>query len=184
MKILVGLGNIGMEYVKTKHNVGFEVINMFAKHHGVKFHNRIPRAFVGEANIKGEKVILVKPKTYMNLSGEAVKIILNRFSAKPEDLLIIYDDLDLEIGSIRVRERGSSGGHKGMKSIINTCHTEEIPRMRIGIGRNNRPVINQVLSQFDKRDQKLVNETFVTASKALDDYMEKDIVYIMNNYNS
>ena len=184
MKILVGLGNIGMEYVKTKHNVGFDVINLFAKNHGIKFYNRIPKAFVGEANLKGEKVILVKPKTFMNLSGEAVKIILNRFSAKPEDLLIIYDDLDLEMGSIRVRSNGSAGGHKGMKSIITLCHTPEIPRMRIGIGRDNHPVINQVLSRFHKKHQHLMNETFITATKALDDYIEKDIVYVMNKYNS
>lgn len=183
MKVIVGLGNPGMEYARTKHNVGFDIVTAFAKLHSVTFNKRNPKALVGETNINGEKIVLVKPMTYMNLSGEAVAPILKKYNASADDLLIIYDDLDLDVGRIRVKEQGSAGGHNGMKSVINCCHTNQIARMRIGIGRSGE-AIDYVLSKFSKKDRIIINETYVRATDAITDYLEHGIAYVMNNYNS
>lgn len=182
MKIIVGLGNPGMEYVKTRHNVGFEVINVFAKRHNAKFSASQQRAFIAEMNLKGEKLILVKPVTFMNASGDAVGPIMRRFRAEIADLIVVYDDMDLEIGKLRMRESGSAGGHNGMKSIISCCGTQEFCRLRIGIGHRGTAV-NHVLSRFNKEESPIMEQAFETAADALEDWIEQGSSYVMNHYN-
>ncbi|GHO76276.1 peptidyl-tRNA hydrolase [Ktedonobacter sp. SOSP1-85] len=147
MKLLVGLGNPGAQYERTRHNVGFRVIDALAEKLGVRWERR-GRAMIANATLEHEKVVLVKPITFMNNSGEAVGELQRWFKLEPEDILVVYDELDLPVGQLRVRARGSAGGHNGMKSLIQYLHTDQFPRLRVGIGRpaNRRPdTINYVL---------------------------------------
>ena len=134
MKLIVGLGNPGAEYENTRHNIGFEALTMLAARHGIAVNKRNYRAVYGEANLGGEKVLLVRPMTFMNLSGESVGAICRFYKIPPEDVFVIYDDIALEVGRIRLRFQGSAGGHNGMKSLIQHLGTQEIPRIRIGVG--------------------------------------------------
>lgn len=182
MKIIVGLGNPGMQYAKTRHNVGFEVVNLFAKKNNLKFNSRNFKSLVSETNYKGEKIILVKPLTYMNLSGEAVSAICKKFGASSEDLIIVYDDMDLDLGKIRIRANGSAGGHNGMSSIISCMKTNEIVRIRIGIGRGY-DAVDFVLSRFNKKDALIINDTYNVAVNAIEDLIDNGLTYAMNHYN-
>lgn len=147
MKLLVGLGNPGAQYERTRHNVGFRVMDALAEKLGVRWERR-GRAMIANATLEHEKVVLVKPITFMNNSGEAVGELQRWFKLEPEDILVVYDELDLPVGQIRLRARGSAGGHNGMKSLIQHLHADQFPRLRVGIGRpaNRRPdTINYVL---------------------------------------
>ena len=154
-KLLVGLGNPGDKYFETKHNVGFMLIDQLAKKQNVTFtHDKIFQADLASFFLNGEKIYLVKPTTFMNESGKAVHALLTYYGLDIEDLLIIYDDLDMEVGKIRLRAKGSAGGHNGIKSIIQHIGTQTFNRVKIGIGRpkNGMSVVNHVLSKFDKDD--------------------------------
>ncbi len=150
-KLLVGLGNPGDKYFETKHNVGFMLIDQLAKKQNVTFkHDNIFQADLASFFLNGEKIYLVKPTTFMNESGKAVHALLTYYGLDIEDLLIIYDDLDMEVGKIRLRAKGSAGGHNGIKSIIQHIGTQTFNRVKIGIGRpkNGMSVVNHVLSTF------------------------------------
>ena len=181
MKIIAGLGNPGMEYAQTRHNAGFEAVNAFARRHKAAF-TRGPKCFMSELNTGGEKVVLVKPMTYMNNSGEAVSAVLRRFRAGAGELIVVYDDMDLELGRLRIREQGSSGGHNGMKSVIALCGTQDFCRLRIGIGRGGQAV-GHVLSKFSPDEKPVIREAYDRAADALDAILEHGISYAMNMYN-
>jgi PTH1 family peptidyl-tRNA hydrolase len=134
MKLIVGLGNPGREYEHTRHNIGFRVVDKLAAQEGWKWNERRSRAVLASGNLGLEKVVLAKPITYMNLSGEAVGELARWYKVRPEDMLIVYDELDLPVGKVRLRPNGSAAGHNGMKSIIHYLHTDAIPRLRVGIG--------------------------------------------------
>ena len=162
MKIIVGLGNFGDEYAYTFHNMGFLAVECLADRLGVKISKKQCDALVGETNIGGQKVVIAQPLTYMNLSGVAVKKLLDYYKATPNDLLVIYDDIDLDKASIRKRAKGSAGTHNGMRNIIAQIKTEEFARLRIGVGRPpmGMPLADFVLSTIPKAERKSFADAF------------------------
>lgn len=180
MKIIVGLGNPGKEYEKTRHNAGFLVIDQLAKELDIKVTTNKFKALIGEGFHKGEKVILVKPQTYMNLSGDSVLAIFKYYDAYDEDLLVISDDMDLSIGNIRIRDKGSAGGQKGIKSIIDRLETQVFSRLRVGIGRSSLiPTVKYVMGKID--DEVALDKA---ARCALDFIEGVDHLELMNRYNT
>lgn len=179
MKIIVGLGNPGKEYEKTRHNAGFMVVDALAKDLDIAVTQKKFKALIGEGFHKGQKVILVKPQTYMNLSGDSVVAIMKYYDVFDEDLLVISDDMDLEIGMIRIRDKGSSGGQKGIKSIIERLETSEFSRLRVGIGKNPQiKVVDYVLGKMD------ADVAIDTAAQCTLDFIEGiDHLELMNRYN-
>lgn len=182
MRIIVGLGNPGRAYAHTRHNVGFDILDIFAKKRGVRFSSRQAKALVGSLDFYGEQILLVKPQTFMNESGQAIGTLVRKYNLEADDVLVIYDDLDLPLGKIRIRARGSSGGHKGMRSIISHLHSDDFPRMRIGIGRSGE-AIDHVLRRFNRKDRQIIDVTLQQAADALEMILEEGIEAAMNNYN-
>lgn len=135
MKLVIGLGNPGLEYAQTRHNVGFRVVDKLAAKLGWSWNERRGRAILASGTIGSEKVVLVKPITFMNRSGEAIGELVRWYKVPPEDILVIYDDLDLPVGKVRLRSKGSAGGHNGLEDVLHHLHTDAIPRLRVGIGR-------------------------------------------------
>ncbi len=187
MKLIVGLGNPGSRYQLNRHNIGFMVLDYLAEKIGCVF--RKEPKFSGElaeVNFGGEKVFLLKPSTYMNLSGNSVRLLLDYFKINTEDILIIYDDLDIETGKLRIRTKGSGGGQKGMSSIIEKLATENINRIRMGISRPTyQKVSDYVLSDFPKEEMLVVREAMDTAVEAIELFIKDgDINKVMNRYNT
>lgn len=186
MRIIVGLGNPTLKYSKTRHNVGFETIDVLSKKYKIKVKKNQFKALIGEGFINDEKVILVKPMTYMNNSGEAVKEIVDYYKVNPnEDLIVISDDLNLDVGVLRLRSKGSAGGHNGLKSIIKCVGTESFDRVRIGVGKvpANRDVITHVLSRFGKEDRKIVKESFIVSAQAIECVITDGMEKAMSKFN-
>lgn len=149
MKLIVGLGNIGKEYDETRHNAGFMTIDHFAEKHGFEFNKQKFDALIADGGVNGEKVILAKPTTYMNESGRSVRQIVDFYKLDPEDVLVVHDDMDLPTGRLRLRQKGSAGGHNGIKSIIAHLGTEKFKRLRIGIDHpEKQKVVDWVLTRF------------------------------------
>lgn len=183
MKIVVGLGNPGREYVATRHNLGFMVVNsLFRRINGTQLRSRF-RSELAEANVDGEKVIMVMPQTYMNLSGNAVREVANWYKVPPEDILIILDELDLPLGVNRLRGNGSSGGHNGLGSIIEQLGTTEIPRLRVGIGRSGATARVQVLSRFTPEETKQLPEIVERATDCSLMWLREGLIPAMNACN-
>ena len=182
MRLIVGLGNPGRAYAHTRHNVGFDVLDIFAKHRKVKVLGRQCHALVGSFELFGEQFLLAKPQTFMNESGLAVGELIRKYRLEPSDILVVYDDMDLPLGKIRIKPQGSSGGHKGMNSIIKHIHSNEFPRIRIGIGRGGE-VVNHVLSRFNRKDRQVMDVTLEQAADALDMILKEGIEAAMNVYN-
>lgn len=185
MKLIVGLGNPGNEYKYTRHNVGFLAVDEIAKKLGITF--RLETKFEGEiaiGNYKGEKVILLKPSTYMNLSGNSIIKVYNYYKIDKNSLLVIYDDMDLDCGRLRLRQNGSAGGHNGIKSIISHL-TQEFNRVRVGIGKDSRyDVVDYVLGKFSEDEMSLMNQAFEkTTNLAIDFINNISFDRIMNKYN-
>ena len=187
VKLIVGLGNVGSKYHETKHNIGFMAVDKMAKELNMTFtEDKTFKAFIASTFLNGEKVYLVKPTTYMNNSGIAVRALLAFYNIAIEDLLVIYDDLDMEVGKIRFRQKGSSGGHNGIKSIIAHIGTQEFDRLKIGIGRPkpNMTVINHVMSCFEGDDLITVLNTIDKVDKAVNYYLSvNDFEKTMRAYN-
>ena len=183
--IIVGLGNPGDKYEKTRHNVGFNVIDLLAKEYSIDVSKIKHKALIGEGRVGTEKVILVKPMTYMNLSGESVADICNYYNVDLENVIVIYDDIDLDVGKIRIRKKGSGGTHNGMRSIIKCLGSNEFPRVRVGISKpkNGQDLADFVLSRFAKEDEKSLNESFENAVAAIDCAIRQDLDLAMNRYN-
>lgn len=182
MKIIVGLGNPGREYAATRHNVGFMVIDELADELGITIDKKKFNAHYGEGRFGSEKLLLVKPQTYMNLSGEAVGTMASWYKVAPEDVIVVYDDMDLPLGKLRVRGQGSAGGHNGVKSLISHLGTEKFPRVKIGIGRG-RESINHVLAPFAAQEREEVLSALNTATLAVKALISEGLLKAMNTYN-
>lgn len=186
VKVIVGLGNPGIEYQFTPHNIGFLAIDRIAEQCGVMVDNRHCKALTARARIGKEEVLLAKPETYMNLTGLSVLELVRKYEVDPQrDLLVVYDELDLPLGTIRIRERGSSAGHKGMDSVIGALGSEEVPRMRLGIAPDH-PVKDgsrYVLGQFRKSQLVPLDEMLEKAAEAVNVIVNDGISVAMNRYN-
>ena len=184
MKLIVGLGNPGSKYEKTRHNIGFEVINYLQKDLGITNEKEKFQGLISEKNIDGEKVLFLKPQTFMNLSGNSIIEVINFYKLNPKtDLVVIYDDMDLPVGKLRVKEKGSSGGHNGIKSIISHLG-DEFLRIKCGIGKPKDNTIDFVLGQFSKSEQEEVTLMIDNASKcACDIIKDIELSKIMQKYN-
>ena len=179
MKLIVGLGNPGIEYQFTPHNLGFLTIDRIAADRGVEVRNHQCRALTGRTQIGDAAVLLAKPDTFMNLSGIAVKELLDEYQLRPEsDMVVIYDELDLPFGTIRIRQRGSSAGHNGMKSIIGALNTQEFLRIRLGIAPEKR-----ILRPFTKRQLKVVDQVLDLAAEAVQVILKEGPAAAMNRFN-
>jgi PTH1 family peptidyl-tRNA hydrolase len=184
MKLVVGLGNPGDKYAKTRHNIGFEVINKLQKDLNIIGEKDKFQGLLSEKNIDGEKVLFLKPQTFMNLSGNSIAAVVNFYKIDAKnDMIVIYDDMDLPVGKLRVKEKGSSGGHNGIKSIISHLG-DEFLRIKCGIGKSKDDTIDFVLGQFDKSEQEIVDKMLENASDcALDLIRDVELGRIMQKYN-
>lgn len=184
--IILGLGNIGKEYENTHHNVGFMALDRVALSNKLEFKlEKKFNAFVAEYIYNGEKHLLIKPTTYMNNSGIAIRQVIDYYKKDISELLVIYDDLDLPLGNIRIRKTGSAGGHNGMKSIIAHLGSQNFNRVRVGIKKGKEvDTIDYVLSKFSKKELETMNVTLDKMPNLIDDFLKNGIDYIMNNYNS
>jgi peptidyl-tRNA hydrolase, PTH1 family len=185
MKIIIGLGNPGREYEKTRHNIGFEVIDALAERWNIPLDQAKHKGIYGTGVINGEKVLLLKPLTYMNLSGESISAVLNFFKVGIEDIVLLYDDLDLPVGRIRLRQKGSAGGHNGIKSTIAHLGSQEFNRIRIGIGRpiGRMPVVDYVLGRFSPEEWNEMGKVIEKASEACEEWLNKSFLQVMNDFN-
>ncbi|WP_238456519.1 aminoacyl-tRNA hydrolase [Desulfotruncus arcticus] len=183
---MVGLGNPGRQYAQSRHNTGFMAVDVIADQLGIKLDKTFMRAIVGQGLHKGEKIILAKPQTYMNLSGEAVVKLLNWYKLSAGDMTVIYDEMDLEPGKIKVRQRGGDGGHRGLASIINLLGTGDFNRLRIGIGRpaeKGPDVVNWVLGRPNPEDTGAINRALENVPEVLWEIVEHGVGAAMNKYN-
>jgi len=191
MKLIVGLGNPGKTYAHNRHNVGFRCLDYFARLHSIHFDRRQCRAKVGIGEVGRLKLLLAKPGTFVNLSGKSVAGLVQKHEIPLSDLLIIYDDLDLPPGKIRLRQSGGSGGHKGMNSIISALGSEDFPRIRVGIGRpqaerqpiSEDAIVNYVLSDFSPQEEALIKPVIAKVSEAIDYFLTEGIEAAMNKFN-
>lgn len=185
MYVVVGLGNPGKKYEKTRHNVGFDVIDILAKEYNISVTKIKHKALIGEGRVGTEKVLLVKPQTYMNLSGETLIDIYKYYKIDLSNIVVVYDDIDLEVGKIRIRKKGSGGTHNGMKSITKCLGSNDFPRVRVGV---SKPEVGQgladfVLSRFRKEESDNINEALEKAAYAIDSIIRENIDMSMNKYN-
>lgn len=183
MKLIVGLGNPGKKYEHTRHNMGFDTIDLFSELAKIDIDKEAFKGLVGRGKVFDEDVYLLKPQTYMNLSGESVREIVSYFKIPTEDIIVIYDDLDLEPGKIRLRLSGSSGGHKGIQNIIENLGTEEIKRIRIGIGKPTFDTIDYVLGKPLKEERPLIDDAINNAVEALKEILKHSFDSAMNKFN-
>ena len=185
MKIIAGLGNPTKEYVGTRHNIGFDGVTAIADKYRISVTEKAHNALVGKGIINGERVLLMTPQTYMNLSGEAIGDAMRFYKLDPEDLIVIYDDINLDPGSIRVREGGSPAGHNGVENIIRHVGTDRFPRVRIGIGEKPKEwdLKDYVLGHFSKEDEPKMREALANAVTAVEMMVSGDIQRAMNTFN-
>ena len=184
MYIIAGLGNPGRRYENTRHNLGFITVDLLARGNGIKVNKIKHKALVGEGTVSGQKVLLVKPQTYMNLSGESIREVLDYYKPDTENLIIVYDDFDLPAGQIRIRKKGSAGTHNGMRSVIYQIQTDQFPRVRIGIGGSRKTgLIRFVTGGFKKEEIALMENAVERAAKAIELMLEKGIEKAMSEYN-
>jgi PTH1 family peptidyl-tRNA hydrolase len=184
MKAIVGLGNPGNQYAGTRHNIGFMVIDRLAAAHNAPAPKSRFKSLVTEATIGSEKVVLLKPQTYMNLSGDAVRLTGSWYKLYADEILIVLDELDLPFGTLRLRERGSAGGHNGLSSVIQQLGTNEFPRLRVGIGRGRSSATAQVLSKFSPDEQRELPFVIESAVEACSLWLQDGAVAAMNTINA
>ncbi len=193
MNIIVGLGNPGKAYAHNRHNIGFRCINYLARLHSISIKGHQCQSQVGSGKIAGIEVLLAKPKTFVNLSGEAVERLMRKYSIPVNDLIVIYDDLDLPLGKLRLRPSGSAGGHKGINSIISAMGSEDFPRIKVGIGRpttedgaaitDEDVIVGHVLSDFTPQEDAAIKRAIATAAEAIHCILTEGIVAAMNKFN-
>ncbi|MEG0805695.1 MAG: aminoacyl-tRNA hydrolase [Lachnospiraceae bacterium] len=186
MLLIAGLGNPTKTYEKTRHNVGFDTIDLLSETYKIPIKEKKFKGLIGTGMVGGEKVILLKPQTYMNLSGESVQAAMHYYNIEPVDLIVIFDDISLEEGQIRIRKKGSAGGHNGIKSIISCIGTQEFQRVKIGVG--NKPegwdLADFVLSRFGKKEREEVEQAMENACSAIEIMAEGQTDKAMNLYNA
>ena len=192
MKLIVGLGNPGRGYAHNRHNVGFVCLNHFARKQGIRFDSKQGKARTGTGEVAGSQVLLAKPQTHMNLSGQSVSRLIKKFNINLNDLLVIHDDLDLPLGKIRLSHGSSSGGHKGIDSIISSLGSQDFTRLRVGIGRpateglaeiSEADIIAYVLSNFTPEEKQIVVQVIPRTSEAIYCLLTEGLVVAMNKYN-
>ena len=186
MYIIAGLGNPGKQYEHTRHNVGFDTLDKLAEKYHIPIDTQKHKAGCGSGYIEGQKVILVKPQTYMNLSGESLREIIDFYKLNPaEELIVIYDDISLDVGQLRIRKKGSAGGHNGIKNIIANLGTDVFPRIKIGVGEKPKKydLADYVLGHFSKEDRELMEEGYDRADHAVGMILNGEIEAAMNQYN-
>lgn len=186
MKLIVGLGNPGRDYAGTRHNVGFGVITRLADEYHIPLGGREHKAVCGKGMIGGEKVILAQPQTFMNLSGESVQSLAGYYKIECEDIIVAYDDIDLEVGQIRVRAKGSAGGHNGMKNIIAHLGTNVFPRVKVGVGAKPEggDLVRHVLGRFSREEEKKISEALDLAVEAVEMIVSDSVDAAMNRFNA
>lgn len=185
MYVIAGLGNPGKKYENTRHNMGFITVDQLAEKHDIKVDKLKFKALVGEGRIAGQKVLLVKPQTYMNLSGESIREVMHFYKLEPENLIVIYDDIDIELGALRIRKFGSAGTHNGMKSVVYQLQSDRFPRIRIGIGSQKKgDLVDFVIGGFSKEEVPVLEETVTKAVGAIECILESDVDIAMNRFNT
>ena len=184
MYIIAGLGNPGKKYEETRHNMGFMAVDFLAEKYDIKVNKIRFRALTGEGRIAGQKVLLLKPQTYMNLSGESIRLALEYYKVNPQELIVIYDDIDIQAGMIRIRKKGSAGTQNGMRNILYHIRTEDFPRIRVGIGSGRKEdMIDYVTGSVPKNEITLLKEAADKAACGAACIVEKGIEKAMNEYN-
>lgn len=186
MYLIVGLGNPGKQYEHTRHNVGFDVVDAIADKYNISISEKKHKALCGKGMMEGQKVVLAKPQTFMNLSGESVVELLNYYKLQPQDeMIVIFDDISLEPGQIRIRKKGSAGGHNGIKNIIALTGTQEFMRIKVGVGEKPKgwDLVDHVLGHFNKEDRTKVEEAIAEAVAAAGMMLEGNVDQAMNDFN-
>ena len=193
MKLIVGLGNPGRGYANNRHNVGFVCLNHFARTQGIRFDKKQGRARIGTGEVAGSKVVIARPQTYMNLSGQLVSLLVKKSNVNLNDLLVIHDDLDLPLAKIRIRQGGSSGGHKGVDCIMSCLGSQDFIRIRVGIGRpsvvegsteiSEAEIISYVLSDFTTSEKRTITQVIPMVSEAILCLLNEGLTAAMNKYN-
>lgn len=185
MFVIVGLGNPGDKFAQTKHNIGFITVDYLAEQHNIKINKNRHKALIGEGTIGGERVMLVKPQTFMNLSGQSVMDIVNFYKVPMENLIVIYDDIDLPVGKVRIRPSGSSGTHNGMRNIIYLLSKQNFPRVRIGVGKQPEymDLADYVMTRFSSEERPLMEEAVKSSALAVEEIIKSGINAAMNKYN-
>ena len=185
MYLIVGLGNPEEEYSKTRHNMGFNTINKISQQYNIEVKQNKFQALYGSGMIEKEKVILLKPQTYMNLSGEAIKEARDFYNVKPEEIIVIYDDIDIEKGKIKLRKKGGPGSHNGMKSVVQELSTTDFIRIRVGIGQPEfkSDMINYVIGKVPEEEQKILQQGTKKAAEAIEEILKNGIDIAMNKFN-
>jgi len=185
MYLIVGLGNPEEKYSNTRHNMGFDVINELSKECNIKVSKSKFDAFYGMGEINSKKVILVKPQTYMNLSGDSVIKFKKFYKVSNKNIIVIYDDIDLKLGDIRLKAKGSAGSHNGMKSVIENLKTEDFIRIRVGIGtpKDKQDIINYVIGQIPQTERKVLDQSIIKAKDSIIEILENGIDIAMNKFN-
>jgi len=193
MKLIVGLGNPGREYEKNRHNLGFMCLNYFARTQGIRFDKKQGRARIGSGEVAGSKVVVARPQTYMNQSGQAVGRLVKKYKVNPDSILVIHDDLDLPLGKIRIRQGGGSAGHKGINSVATELGSQDFSRLRVGIGRpavvegsaeaTEDDIVAYVLSDFTSEEKEVVTQVIPRVSEAILCLLTEGLTAAMNKYN-
>lgn len=185
MYLIVGLGNPGTEYAATRHNIGFDMITYLSDKYRIPMRGKEGKAIVGKGFIEGQKVMLAQPQTFMNLSGESVRALMDYYKLTEEEVVIIYDDISMPVGQVRIRPKGSAGGHNGIKSIIQHLGTQEFPRIKIGVGDKpaNGDLVKHVLGRFGKEEDAMIRDVFELAEKGLLALLQEDVAVAMNAVN-
>ena len=185
MHLIVGLGNPTKQYEGTRHNVGFETIDRIAAENQIRVEEKKHKALYGSGYIEGEKVILAKPQTFMNLSGESVRELSDYYKIPAENIIVIYDDISLDVGQLRIRKKGSAGGHNGMKNIISHLGTEVFPRIKVGVGEKPKKydLADYVLSRFSKEERAIMEEGYQKAVEAVEMILRGEMDEAMNKFN-
>jgi peptidyl-tRNA hydrolase, PTH1 family len=191
MKLIVGLGNPGRVYAHNRHNVGFRCLDYFARLNCIRLDRKQCRASTGTGEVKGERLLLAKPQTFMNLSGNSVCCLVGKHQIRLSDLLVVHDDLDLPLGKVRLRQSGSSGGHKGMNSVIAALGSEVFPRIRVGIGRpggdqqplSEEAIVSYVLADFSRQEDDMIRPAIARVAEAIDCFLTRGIDAAMNEFN-
>lgn len=185
MYIIIGLGNPTAQYQATRHNVGWDALTRLSDDFRIPLDFKKHKAICGKGSIEGERVVLAQPVTYMNLSGESVRELVDFYKVSPEEIIVIYDDISLDVGQLRIRKKGSAGGHNGIKSIISCLGTDEFPRIKVGVGDKPKDwdLADYVLSRFMKEEQPVIREALKDTSDAVRMIITSGIDVAMNQYN-
>ena len=183
MYLIVGLGNPGKEYENTRHNIGFEAVDYLANKYNIDINRTKFKGVYGEGVICGKKVIILKPTTYMNLSGESIREVVNFYKLDSEEIILVYDDISLPVGKMRIRLKGSAGGHNGIKSTISNLGSDVFPRIKVGVGQPEHNLVSHVLGKFSKEENDILSKTIPAACEAVEEIIKNDIKEAMNKFN-